>query len=134
MQNAASMHDAAALTHVQASEQRQWMTLALAAIVLVTLLRILGLAFNRTDLFVDEAQYWLWGREMAFGAYSKPPLIGWLDQKRTSLRVTGSAAHLERGLFGGKARVVELAGIAEVKVEKSLTQKMWGIGTLLLEI
>ncbi|MGQ2919474.1 MULTISPECIES: ArnT family glycosyltransferase [Rhizobium] len=78
MQNAASMHDAAALPHVQASEQRQWMTLALAAIVLVTLLRILGLAFNRTDLFVDEAQYWLWGREMAFGAYSKPPLIGWL--------------------------------------------------------
>ncbi|HCD85025.1 MAG TPA: glycosyltransferase, partial [Agrobacterium sp.] len=72
------MHDAAALPHVQVSEQRQWMTLALAAIVLVTLLRILGLAFNRTDLFVDEAQYWLWGREMAFGAYSKPPLIGWL--------------------------------------------------------
>lgn len=79
MQNAASMHDgAAALPYAQASEQRQWMTLALAAIVLVTALRVLGLAFNRTDLFVDEAQYWLWGREMALGAYSKPPLIGWL--------------------------------------------------------
>ncbi|CDN92449.1 ArnT family glycosyltransferase [Agrobacterium tumefaciens] len=78
MQNAASMHDVAALPHLQASEQRRWMTLALAAIVLVTVLRILGLALNRTDLFVDEAQYWLWGREMALGAYSKPPLIGWL--------------------------------------------------------
>lgn len=63
-----------------------------------------------------------------------PPLIGWLDQKRTSLRVTGSAAHFERGLFGGNARVVQLSGVSEVKVEKSLTQKMWGIGTLLLEI
>jgi 4-amino-4-deoxy-L-arabinose transferase-like glycosyltransferase len=78
MQNAASMHEGAVLPHAQVSEQRQWMTLALAAIVLVTVLRVLGLAFNRTDLFVDEAQYWLWGREMAFGAYSKPPLIGWI--------------------------------------------------------
>lgn len=70
MQNAASMHEAAALPYAQANEQRQWMTFALAAIVLVTVLRVVGLAFNRTDLFVDEAQYWLWGREMAFGAYS----------------------------------------------------------------
>lgn len=85
MQNAASMHEAAALPYAQANEQRQWMTFALAAIVLVTVLRILGLAFNRTDLFVDEAQYWLWGREMAFGAYSKPPLIGWIIRAATTL-------------------------------------------------
>lgn len=61
---------------------------ALAAILVVTLLRIVGLAFNRTDLFVDEAQYWLWGRELAFGAYSKPPLIGWFIRGTTWL--TGS--------------------------------------------
>jgi len=85
MQNAASMHEAAALPYAQANEQRQWMTFALAAIVLVTVLRVLGLAFNRTDLFVDEAQYWLWGREMAFGAYSKPPLIGWIIRAATTL-------------------------------------------------
>ncbi|WHA41999.1 ArnT family glycosyltransferase [Agrobacterium larrymoorei] len=59
-------------------ESTQWVRLALISILLVTALRILGLAFNRTDLFVDEAQYWLWGRELAFGAYSKPPLIGWI--------------------------------------------------------
>ena len=29
------------------------------------------------ELGVDEAQYWLWGQELAFGYYSKPPLIGW---------------------------------------------------------
>lgn len=85
MQNAASMHDRAVLAQGQTGEQRQWMTLALAAIVLVTALRVLGLAFNRTDLFVDEAQYWLWGREMALGAYSKPPLIGWLIRAATIL-------------------------------------------------
>ncbi len=73
MQNAASMHDGVALPHVQASEQRGWLTFAVTAIIVVTALRVLALAFNRTDLFVDEAQYWLWGREMALGAYSKPP-------------------------------------------------------------
>jgi uncharacterized membrane protein YdbT with pleckstrin-like domain len=63
-----------------------------------------------------------------------PPLIGWLDQKRTSLRITGAAAHFDHGLFGGRSRVIQLSSISEVKVEKSLSQKMWGIGTLLLEI
>lgn len=70
MQNAASMHDGVALPHAQASEQHRWLTFAIAAIIVVTVLRVVGLAFNRTDLFVDEAQYWLWGREMALGAYS----------------------------------------------------------------
>ncbi len=40
--------------------------------------RIAALAINGTDLFFDEAQYWSWGREPAFGYYSKPPLIAWI--------------------------------------------------------
>ncbi len=79
------MHDGATLPYAQAGDERRWLTFALTAIVLVTGLRVLGLAFNRTDLFVDEAQYWLWGREMALGAYSKPPLIGWLIRAATPL-------------------------------------------------
>ncbi len=79
------MHDGATLPYAQAGDERRWLTFALTAIVLVTGLRVLGLAFNRTDLFVDEAQYWLWGREMALGAYSKPPLIGWLIRAATIL-------------------------------------------------
>src|SRR5690606_20412175 len=30
------------------------------------------------DLFFDEAQYWAWSRDLAFGYFSKPPLIAWL--------------------------------------------------------
>ena len=40
--------------------------------------RLVGLGFNATDLFFDEAQYWSWSREAAFGYYSKPPLIAWI--------------------------------------------------------
>jgi 4-amino-4-deoxy-L-arabinose transferase-like glycosyltransferase len=51
---------------------------AVAIILIVTLWRIVLLWVNQTDLFVDEAQYWLWGQNPDFGYYSKPPMIGWI--------------------------------------------------------
>jgi 4-amino-4-deoxy-L-arabinose transferase-like glycosyltransferase len=44
---------------------------------------------NRTDLFVDEAQYWFWGTDLALGYFSKPPLIAWII--RLSTEVGGDA-------------------------------------------
>lgn len=44
----------------------------------LALVRLAALKFNATDLFFDEAQYWSWSREPAFGYYSKPPLIAWI--------------------------------------------------------
>ncbi len=40
--------------------------------------RVLYLALVPLDLEGDEAYYWEWGRRLALGYYSKPPLIGWL--------------------------------------------------------
>ncbi len=62
-----------------------WLRPALLAVGMVTLARLVLLAFNRTDLFVDESQYWLWGQNPDFGYYSKPPLIGWLIGAVTGL-------------------------------------------------
>ena len=59
--------------------------IGIAVVVLVTLYRIVLLPFATADLFVDEAQYWLWGEELAFGYYSKPPLIGWVIRASTEL-------------------------------------------------
>lgn len=64
--------------------------LAVGAILLLTAWRLALLPFSRLELYVDEAQYWLWGQEMAFGAYSKPPLVGWMI--RTANELTGSDA------------------------------------------
>ncbi|NDF12328.1 MAG: phospholipid carrier-dependent glycosyltransferase [Proteobacteria bacterium] len=30
------------------------------------------------DLYADEAQYWVWSKDVAWGYYSKPPVIAWL--------------------------------------------------------
>jgi 4-amino-4-deoxy-L-arabinose transferase-like glycosyltransferase len=66
-------------------EQRSWLSAVLWVVGAVTLLRTALLWFNRTDLFVDESQYWLWGQNFDFGYYSKPPLIGWVIRAVTDL-------------------------------------------------
>lgn len=40
---------------------------------------------DRTELSTDEAQYWFWGQTLEFGAYSKPPLIGWIIRASTEM-------------------------------------------------
>ena len=74
---------------VTRAEARGW-RLALAAVLAVTVWRLVWLPASTLDLFVDESQYWLWGQELSAGAYSKPPLVGWLIRAANVL--TGSDA------------------------------------------
>ncbi|HEX4098641.1 MAG TPA: glycosyltransferase family 39 protein, partial [Caulobacteraceae bacterium] len=46
-------------------------------VVGLTLLRLIALFRTPLELYPDEAQYWLWSRTLAFGYYSKPPIIAW---------------------------------------------------------
>lgn len=52
--------------------------LCLVLLAALTLVRIIGLRFSIVDLYVDEAQYWAWSRELAAGYFSKPPLLAWI--------------------------------------------------------
>src|SRR5438105_9230025 len=52
--------------------------LAAAILAMLTVIRLVGLKLSVVDLFMDEAQYWDWSRELAFGYFSKPPLLAWL--------------------------------------------------------
>lgn len=58
---------------------------ALVVIFALTLWRVVTLSFDSTDLFVDEAQYWLWSRDVDLGYYSKPPMIAWVIRAMTEL-------------------------------------------------
>src|SRR5262245_42704718 len=51
----------------------------------ILVLRIVGLALSNAELYYDEAQYWAWAQEPAFGYYTKPPLIAWVIGATTSL-------------------------------------------------
>ncbi len=63
----------------------EWLPTALILVVVAVGLRLFMLAFDQTDLFVDEVQYWFWGQNLDFGYYSKPPLIGWVIRLVTEL-------------------------------------------------
>ena len=43
----------------------------------MTFVRLFALFRTPLELYPDEAQYWLWSRSLAFGYYSKPPVIAW---------------------------------------------------------
>jgi 4-amino-4-deoxy-L-arabinose transferase-like glycosyltransferase len=51
---------------------------AVFIIFALTVLRFLWIASGATDLYPDEAQYWIWSLKPDWGYYSKPPLIAWL--------------------------------------------------------
>ena len=68
----------------------RWFGPALILTLAITALRLVALALNRTDLFLDESQYWLWSRDLALGYYSKPPLIAWAIRAATELGGDGT--------------------------------------------
>ncbi|PZQ94561.1 MAG: glycosyl transferase [Cereibacter sphaeroides] len=119
-----------------------WFAPALVLAVFVTVARLVLLAFNRTDLFVDESQYWFWGQSFAFGYYSKPPLIAWVIGAVTSLagsdstfwvRAPGPVFHGATALILG-ALAARLGGRrAALWVTASyLTLPMVALGSLLI--
>lgn len=55
------------------------------ALTAIALLRWMALNWHPVGLHVDEAQYWLWSRDLDWGYFSKPPGIAALISASTSL-------------------------------------------------
>ncbi len=55
-----------------------WLAATCAAVVALTVLRLVFLAGSGLNLDFEEAQYWLWAQAPAWGYWSKPPMIAWL--------------------------------------------------------
>jgi len=58
---------------------------ALMLTIALSLVRLVILFRSPLELYPDEAQYWLWSRTLAFGYWSKPPMIAWAIRAATSL-------------------------------------------------
>lgn len=57
----------------------------LITLVALTALRIKALQLSPVDLSQDEAQYWAWSQTLAWGYFTKPPLIAWAIAATTNL-------------------------------------------------
>ncbi|MEO0682035.1 MAG: glycosyltransferase family 39 protein [Pseudomonadota bacterium] len=61
----------------KAAEAALWRRRTALMLLAVCALRLLLNAATVIPVHFDEAQYWAYGQERAFGHYSKPPLVGW---------------------------------------------------------
>ena len=84
----------------------------MAVIAGLTVWRLGTLAFDGTDLFMDEAQYWFWGQNLDWGYYSKPPMIAFVSRVVTDLagsdavfwvRAPGPVLHAATAVLTGLA-------------------------------
>lgn len=85
----------------------------------VVLARLIAMRFDATDLYVDEAQYWLWGQNLDFGYFSKPPLIGWMLGAVTALAGSDS-------VFWVRMPTILLHG-ATALILAALARRMWAV-------
>ncbi|HEY1794575.1 MAG TPA: glycosyltransferase family 39 protein [Stellaceae bacterium] len=60
-------------------------TMTLAAVGLLTAIRLILIALEPAGLYPDEAQYWFWAQHLALGYYSKPPLVAWVIRLSTAI-------------------------------------------------
>ncbi len=121
-------------------EARRWIGPALALTLAVTAARIVVLWFDNKQLFVDEAQYWLWGQDLAWGYFSKPPLVGWVIRAATEfagsdapffVRLPAPLLHGATAmLIGGLA--ASLGGAALWSVAIYLSLPLVAVGSLLM--
>ncbi len=90
----------------------QPMALLAIGLALLTAVRVAVLFVSPLELYPDEAQYWVWSRRLAFGYFSKPPLIAWLIRATTALGGQGEAwVRLSAPLMHGLAALfLALAG------------------------
>ena len=54
-------------------------------ILALTVFKVFAVYLTSFSLFGDEAQYWLWSKNLNFGYLSKPPLIAWFIHLHTTI-------------------------------------------------
>jgi 4-amino-4-deoxy-L-arabinose transferase-like glycosyltransferase len=70
--------------------------LIIGILALLLGIRVTAILISPLNLYADEAQYWRWAQSLAWGYYSKPPMIAWV-------------IHAMTGLFGDSEWAVRLA-------------------------
>ena len=78
----------------------------------LTLARLAALYLSPSELGFDEAQYWAWSRNFAFGYFTKPPLIAWIIGIETEVCGSGAACVRSISPIVHFATAMVLAGLA----------------------
>lgn len=69
----------------RAASDSPWARATFLLLGLILAVRFAAIAASPLNLYADEAQYWRWGQDLAWGYYSKPPMIAWVIHATTAL-------------------------------------------------
>ena len=79
---------------------------AIGLTLLLTALRLAAIRLSPLQLYADEAQYWAWSQHLAFGYFTKPPLLAWIIRLTTLMgdaeplvRVSSPLLHAAAAIF-----------------------------------
>ena len=75
----------------RATKETGYLLPLIACLAALLALRLAAIYAARTDLVSDEAQYWTWSHELAFGYFSKPPMIAWIIRGTSAICGDGEA-------------------------------------------
>lgn len=91
-------------------QDRRALTLTLAIVAAITLIRCAVLLISPLNLYPDEAQYWWWAQTPDLGYFSKPPMIAWVIRLFTGvLGESEWAIRMASPLFHGATALVAFA-------------------------
>jgi 4-amino-4-deoxy-L-arabinose transferase-like glycosyltransferase len=75
----------------RATKETGYLLPLIACLAALLALRLAAIYAAKIDLVSDEAQYWTWSRELAFGYFSKPPMIAWIIRGTSAFCGDGEA-------------------------------------------
>jgi uncharacterized membrane protein YdbT with pleckstrin-like domain len=109
--------------NVRPSTRRAKFSLATCVLFLVLVI------WCKVKLFPEAAWWFVVVGVLPFVA----PALAFVDVIRTRLWLEEGLVRYRHGFLMQTTRAMELRKIQDVRVERTLTQRMWGVGTLILE-
>lgn len=61
------------------------------------------------------------------------PLLAWIDHRRTCLTLSGRILSYHKGFVATSTERIDVSKVQNVKVERTLVDRLWGVGTLVIE-
>jgi uncharacterized membrane protein YdbT with pleckstrin-like domain len=61
------------------------------------------------------------------------PLLAWIDHRRTCLTLSGRILSFHTGFFATATERIDVSKVQNVRVERALVDRLWGVGTIVIE-
>jgi uncharacterized membrane protein YdbT with pleckstrin-like domain len=60
-------------------------------------------------------------------------LLAWIDHRRTCLTLSGRILSFHSGFIATSTERIDVAKVQNVRVERTLVDRLWGVGTVVIE-